>query len=488
MYDVYNMPDLVNRYFSSDLWFYAFIASVIYLFVRLNTARKRAFLAGLFTFFLVINAFVIKLCTAMGENPTFYRHLWTIPSMTIIGIAVVDLIKLLPKWYLRTFVIITFAVGLYFVNSQEYIRCKGLYYSKDAKMVSDDIIVLDDGFKSIRSNVDKQRLFVVCPSGYANQYGDFDAEIETYIGFLNVYDSSLLTNEGHNGEEELTGGSPDVHYIMSTCCGKGIDYIIVSRNENNKQIYSEFGYNPIITSENYLVYACSGYYGYKQDENKEGKVNWIRWYDNNNIPIMNEKGYCRIEYEYDNRGRIIKETYKDTEDALIDIENGGYGGYAICEYKYSKYGIAEMKLLDSNGRPCIRQNYGYSIIRYTCNNIGQIVEERYYNEKDELFNFDGNIPRAITRFIYDDEGNVISEKHFDKNDQPSKALYGYDEIRKEYDANHNIIRQGFYADGKLINRSDTGYAEIMYQYNESDEIIDIQYYDVNGLLVDSQTE
>ena len=484
MYDVTNMPGLVSRYFSSEAWFYIFISAVVYLFFRMNGTRKIALLAGIAAFFLIINAFVIKIFTSLGENSTFYRHLWAVPSIVIIGIAFVDLIRVFPKWSLRAFVIVAISLVLYFVNNQEIIRCRGLYYSPDAKMVSDDIIDLDNGFKKIYKNADKQRLFVVCPSGYGIQYGDFDAEIELYIGFLNVNDSSFLTNEVHNGEEELTGQNPDVAYIMATCCENGIDYIIVSRNENARQIYGESGYDPILVSDNYLVYACSGYYGYKQDLNKEGKIQWKRWYDKNNIPVMNDNGYCRVEYEYDHRGRTIKEQYKDTDDILVNISNGGYGGYAICKYRYNNFGLVEIQLFDSNEQPCIRTNYGYSIIRYLWNNRGQIIEERYYNEKDELFNFDGNVPRAITRYAYDDDGNMLSEKHFDKDDNPSKAAFGYDEIRKEYDAERNIIRQGYYADGELVNRSDTGYAEIRYEYNEANEIISIQYYDQNGLSVE----
>ena len=98
MYDVINMPDLVVRYFSSIPWLILFILSTVYLFIRMNTARKRGMLASIIVFFLFINAFVISAFTHLGENSSFYRHLWAIPSVAIIGIVVVDLIRIIPKW------------------------------------------------------------------------------------------------------------------------------------------------------------------------------------------------------------------------------------------------------------------------------------------------------------------------------------------------------------------------------------------------------
>ena len=163
MYDVIDMPDLVSRYFSSNLWLGAFIVSVIYLFFRLNNAGKRALFAAVVAFFLVVNVFVIRLFTALNENDTFYRNLWAIPSVTIIGIAMVDLVRMMPRWFLKIPAIVAIAIFLYFSN-QEYIRCRDQIFSADAKMVPNDIILLGQKLEELREESEKKSNIYCVPS------------------------------------------------------------------------------------------------------------------------------------------------------------------------------------------------------------------------------------------------------------------------------------------------------------------------------------
>ena len=479
MYDVVNMPNLVIRYFSSTPWMIMFIVSTIYIFFRLNTAKKRAMLAAITVFFLFINALVIKVFTHLGQNSTYYRHLWAIPSVAIVGIAVVDLVRIIPKWYLKIPMVAALVIGLWFINGQEYIRCRTQIFSTDGKLVSEDVIELGDDLEKLRNESGRNTLFLVCPTGYERSYGNMISELDLYSGFLNVSDSSFLNDSEHNGEEELTGDNPDVDYVMSTCCAHGIDYLIVCRNNDSEKAYSEKGFDPIFVSETYNLYKCEGYEGIKHDLNGWGKTKWKSWCDKDGSPCLNDKGYCKVEYEYDNRGRKKAEVYKDIDGSMV---NTTYG-YAKCVWKYGKYGVEEIRLYDSDNNPCIKTNYDYGMIRYVRDSKGRVIEERFYNEKEELINFDYHNPHAIARYEYDSTGNLISEKYYDTNDNPSRSLAGYDEIRHEYDDKNRINRQGYYSDGKLVNRIDTGYAEELFRYNETGEIEEILCYNQDGLLV-----
>lgn len=194
---IIGIPDLLERHFSSSIWLYIFIAAVIYLFFRLKAAYKRALFAAVVGFFLIVNAFVIIQLSELGENATFYRNLWAIPVMTIIGIAIVDIVRIIPKWYLKIPVIAAFAIGLWFVNQHEYIRCRDQYYSSDAKMVSEDVINLAKALDKLQKEEGKETLFVVCP-------GNTVSELYLYSGFLKVSNSSVLSDVSHDGEYELT--------------------------------------------------------------------------------------------------------------------------------------------------------------------------------------------------------------------------------------------------------------------------------------------
>ena len=82
--------------------------------------------------------------------------------------------------------------------------------------------------------------------------------------------------------------------------------------------------------------------------------------------------------------------------------------------------------------------------------------------------------------FYDDRGNCISEQYYNSEGNPSRALAGYDEIRRAYDAKNHMIREGYYTDGVLCNRSDVGYAEVIREYDQSDQLIKEVFLDASG--------
>ena len=256
MYDVVNMPDLVVRYFSSTPWLIIFLASTLYLFLRMNTAMKRAVLAALVAFFLLINSLVIKLFTELNQNSTFYRNLWAIPLIILIGIAAIDVIRIIPRWYLKLPIIGLFAVVLWFVNGQEYIRCRAQVFSADGILVQEDVIDLGNMLDNLRKKESKNTLFVMCPTGYERPYGNLLKELNLYSGIVNISGSSVLNDFEHNGEQELMSGNPDVDYIMSKCCSNGIDYVIVKRLEENEEAFRQKGYAPVLVTAEYMLFHC----------------------------------------------------------------------------------------------------------------------------------------------------------------------------------------------------------------------------------------
>lgn len=346
MYDVVTMPDLMVRYFSSNIWLGAFVVSIVYLFFRVNAAGKKAILGAIVAFLLVINALVIEKFTELGENATFYRHLWAIPSVLIIGIAIVDLIKKLPRWFLKIPAIAAVAVFLWFAN-QEYIRCREQIVSTDGEMVQKDVVQLGDEFEKLQKKTGKNILFISCPSGYSVPYGDMTSELNLYSGILDISSSSILNNEEHNGDVELMGENPDVPYIMATCCSKGIDYVVVARNDEAKNRFSEYGYEPAITSNSFLVFECNGYEGYKKDINRSGQIDWIRYYDKDGNPRTLNGGYSSVEYEYDTTN-VITEKYFDPDGLKT------------------------------------RTSLGYAELTIKLNDVKQVIGERYYDADGTL--------------------------------------------------------------------------------------------------------
>ena len=444
MYDVINMPDLVSRYFSSNLWLSIFLASAIYLFIRVNTAHKRAILVVIAVFFMVINKFVIKIFTDLGENSTFYRQLWAIPSIAIIGIAIIDLVRILPKLYLKITAIVALATLLFYINQTEYIRCRDHYLSKNAAMVQEEVISLEEGFSELQKRSDKNTFFVVCPTGFGFNYGDFDNELKLYAGFLSITDSSILSNADHDGEAELTGDSPNVSYIMSTCCAKGIDYVIVSKNEKAESKYTEHGYSPVFATDSYLVFHCSGYCGHVRDLDKWGMTKRRSYYDENGEPDLQAAGYSTITYVHDGKGNKTEEHY--------------YG---------------------PDGKPCINTS-GCAGVIFKYNNQNKCIKETYIGGNGEVCTLAAGYASIVRTYTIN--GLLESEKYVDIYDNPI-LINGCFELRREYDENKRLAKESYYDEnGQLMLRTDELFASRTIEYDKKGRTIGERYYNTEGQL------
>ena len=458
---IVGLTDLVERYFYSNQWLWIFIGSLVYLFFRMNTARKRAFLTAIAFFFLFVNSFVIEKFTALGENGTFYRHLWAIPSIVIVGIAIVDLIRIMPKWYLRIPVIAALIVGVWFVNNQEYIRCRSLKFSTDAKMVSEDMIELADGFEELRNETKKNKLFVVC--------GSQTTELSLYSGILNITGPELLNSTDHDGSMELMGGNPDIPHIMSVCCSNGMDYVVVDKNENTESAFREQGYEPVIQTNSFLVFQCSGYSGFFQDVNNFGRTSVRSYYDENGKPVLCSKGYCTVLYDYDYLGRKERELYYDENGDLCSI------GHASVCYEYDLMGNCVKEIYyDRNGKEYDVAGL-YASIEKTYTKKGNLETQRYLDANGEPVLANGCY---LSEYEYDDKGNQICEKYYDASGNPmlSTNMQAF-EKRVEYDENNNAIKEEFYdLDGSRI-QSTLGYSICVREVDEERKIVSEEYYD-----------
>ena len=504
-----NLSNLIERYFSSSLWLVVFAISIAYLFLRMNIARKKAVLAAVIIFLLFVNGMVIKWFTVLGENGTFYRHLWAIPSMVIIGIAIVDIIVIIPRWILKLPVVVGFVILLWFINSHEYIRCREQILSIDSKMVSEEVIELGTGFEELRDESGKQTLFVVCPIYYQHSYGSMPTELNLLYGCINISDSSLLNGLEHNGETELIGNNPDVSYIMATCCSKGMDYVIVSRNKEIERIFRENGFVPEFYTKSLMVYKCAGYKGYIQDNTNFGKTRYRSYYNEKGEPKTQSDGYCTVRYMYDGSGNRVEELYYDTDGNPCNIALGYAGkkyeynnrnkctkvtyinqigepintdaGYAFEEYSYYSNGLIETeKYLDKEGNLVLV--YGCYGIRYEYNENKKITRVSYYNQHGELMNKIDKLFASRT-IIYNENDKVIGEQYYDTNDKLTITSAGYAFYKLELDSNGRIILESYYGvDEKPIRISD-GYAAIKKTYNENGNQTSETYLDEDGNLV-----
>ena len=386
-------------------------------------------------FFLFVNSFVIEKFTALGENGTFYRHLWAIPSIVIVGIAIVDLIRILPKWYLRIPVIAVVVVGVWLVNSHEYIRLRDLPLSLDAKMVSEDVSRISDELKR-RQN--EKKIFVVTPP-------EIRDPLWLYNGDFKVYDTGIFSSLTENGYEIFNEEIQDVDKIMSLSCLRGMDYVVVTKYEDTYTHFHERGYEPVVETDSYMLYECSGFFGVKQDINRWGQTIWTQYYGEDGEPIINSYGYSRAVYEYDQNADLILESY-----------------------------------LDQKGNPISRKDKGYAKVKKRY--VRHIVtSERYYDNTGNLtMSSDGY---AGVERIIDKSNHIIKEMFCDNEEKPTYLSTGYAGISYEYDVVGNIITEIYLDENGKERNTAMGYSRVRKQYSKDNQIVKEEYYDINGELV-----
>lgn len=475
MYDVTDVLDLIVRYFSSRIWMALFIASTVYLFFRLKTFHKRAAAAALIAFCLVVNSFVIRIFTMLDENSTYYRNLWAIPSMLLIGIAVIDGFMRLPRWYYKTLAVVAFSAVIYFVN-QEPIRCRALVFTEDGKMVTADSAEIAEKLEAAYRQARKRALFVLCPPNRGMTYGALSTELSLYGGEWIVYGPETLTDSEHDGVDEISREHQDARFIMEGCCAKGMDYVVVPIHELTESSFREIGCEPVLKTTSYLLYRCEGYAGYTQDINARGLICRRDWHDEQGNPVENEDGYHTLEFEY--LDRLTVERYSDLNGAPCNTVSGGY---ARIEHYFTNFGaLRELRYYDASGGLTARLGNGYAVIQYAYQGR-RMISRTYYNEREEMFDYTWWNPHSVDLYFYDERGNLIREAFLDKEGNPAP---GYDEIIREFDDDDHVLTEGYYLNGRLVNRGDKGYALAVWEYNEDWKVTGIKYFDADRQPVD----
>jgi len=533
MYNVDNCINMFLRLMGSRIWTVLFLVACVYLFFRANRAYKRAMIAAAIAFVVGINDFVLRFYYTHDEGSVYYRLLWVIPYMIVIGWAFVDVVRRLPWLLLRLLVVAGF-IALLLFSETETPRWRYLLFDANATLLQEDVFELTDALKALEASSDKT-LFVGCPNVYGYEQRTLFKELSMYYGGVQLVDSSTFSANGIDGELVLLAQAPEVSYIMSTACEKGLDYVIVYRWDGSEEAFMGQGYQPAGRTGHYLIYACSGYAGYKQDINRFGQTTYISYYDDNGLPRMNSNGYCTVRYSYDGRSIKSCERYYDQEDRPCNINKGYAGieyaydanrrcirqtylgedggrinlsdGYATVLKKYNIKGkvislsyrdmndlpvlmngcyevrstyqgqyVTREEYCDSNGLPMLREDTLCASCEFDYNNAGKRIAERYYG-LDGTLTITSDGYAALTR-EYDDAGNPIIVRCYGVHNEPVLSKKGYAEIHRVYSGKKVIHEEYYGLDGQLAPL-ENGYAAIDRAYDEAGNVAVEKYYDEN---------
>ena len=224
-----------------------------------------------------------------------------------------------------------------------------------------------------------------------------------------------------------------------------------------------------------------GYHCYRREIGEDGNPAWIAWYGLDDEPVINTKTKChRVERSYLDAKHFTSEAWYDTDgnpmetgDTYCKIEREfDERGNTICEQTY-----------DANSEKIAREA-GYDELRQEFNEENQAIRVGYFLNGELVLLENGY---AALEREYDEAGNIILEKYFDEKDNLTLCKTGYAMVRREYDSDKRIVCEKFFGtDGNAIELAD-GAACYRYTYNEAGEKSEPRKYDREDREVPEET-
>lgn len=265
---------------------------------------------------------------------------------------------------------------------------------------------------------------------------------------------------------------------------------------------------------------------------EDGKIVSEKFYNTEGEPTFSNQYYHEVRYEYDERGNCIRESYHDTNGALILLANEGYailqrtydsygnvtsisqydewgklgGGGDMLEqvvYEYDKRGnlVHERKettffdpeddqwynadyYYDGYDRRCLEVYYGYS--GEVLQSYAYQYDSRGYLVREESLGADGSPkdmddPQAFNavEYAYDSRGSKILEKRLHLGDSGEETVLWQREM--DYDSRGNLIEERYLdGEGNLTLVGTNAAARIVYQHTPRGEVAVEEYYDQRG--------
>lgn len=166
----------------------------------------------------------------------------------------------------------------------------------------------------------------------------------------------------------------------------------------------------------------------------------------------------RFVYEFDENGNFISKKSYDSKGIIINA----FDNCAYTKYAYDKNGyVASSTMYDG-----LNKKTNYTSREY--------LEDGTFEE----FIFPGE-----TRFLTDNNGNVISEKYFFSDGKPAENMNGVHEFKIEYADNTNTSTTSYFnAKSELVDGGE-GYAGKSVQKDEKGREIKVYYFDAEKKVV-----
>lgn len=184
-----------------------------------------------------------------------------------------------------------------------------------------------------------------------------------------------------------------------------------------------------------------GYYAVLREKDNKGNTIKIQYLDNAGKPVIISDGYAEERREINEYNQTIKTLYYDIIGQPVYTERYGYGK----EYQYDEKGrISKITFLNSDNKPIITSQGYAMVIRY-------YQEDSQKNRTESEFYYDelGNpVSLSMNQFgvykEYDKNGQEIVLTYLDRDGKPINTKKGYASVIKTYHVNGQTASERYY--------------------------------------------
>ena len=201
------------------------------------------------------------------------------------------------------------------------------------------------------------------------------------------------------------------------------------------------------------------------------------FFDEEKSPVINKSGDCHtIVYERDARGNCISEAYYDEQDQPVATR---YGSFKILSTYDTDENEINRKMTGLNGQVAANIHGVARTEREYTN--GVCTKSTFYNAQNKVGkSLDAGSGVAISKFEYDERGNVTRISHFDEQGQRLNDHAGMQSIDYKYSADNMLISEEYFDNmGKpAVNRDSVH--RYVFGRDEKGRLIAREFFNVNN--------
>lgn len=196
----------------------------------------------------------------------------------------------------------------------------------------------------------------------------------------------------------------------------------------------------------------------------------------NELIVRSDLGYAHLHQEYDEQGKVVKESYFGVNEEPVNCKESGY---ASSQDSYENGRWVEGRYYDEDGNLVLRKDRGYAVIKLEYDADGNVTAEYYFDTENQPV-ISSRYECASRQYEYNEKAEMTHVRYVGLDGELTVCPdYGYAELYKEYDAFGNITKESYFdAEGAPAATKEGGYTSFISIYKNG-KWIESRFFDKN---------